>query len=190
MITIIFTLTIGLTALMFVIEKKEGLLDRSWVAGVTTIEIMSAHVTAKLLIMIVQITILIIIANLVFDVTMKGSNFISALILLLQGFCGMSYGLAISSAAEDETSVLQIAIGSVFPSLLLSGIIWPLEGMPSWVRFISNFSPLTHAAEAMRCVSSRGWGFGYFPVWFGILTVIGWSFLFDVVALIIFNASQ
>lgn len=70
MVTVMFTLSIGLTSLMFVIEKKEGLLDRSLVAGVSTIEIMSAHVTAKLLIMIVQIGLLIIIANFVFQVTL------------------------------------------------------------------------------------------------------------------------
>ncbi len=69
MVTIIFTLTIGLTGLMFVIEKKDGLLDRSWVAGVSTTEIMFAHVTAKLVIMIVQIVFLMIISNFVFDVS-------------------------------------------------------------------------------------------------------------------------
>ena len=40
MVTVMFTLSIGLTALMFVMEKKEGLFDRSLVAGVSTIEIM------------------------------------------------------------------------------------------------------------------------------------------------------
>jgi hypothetical protein len=68
MVTIIFTLTIGLTGLMFVLEKKDGLLDRSWVAGVSTAEIMMAHITAKLAIMFVQILFLMIISNFVFDV--------------------------------------------------------------------------------------------------------------------------
>jgi ABC-type multidrug transport system permease subunit len=90
---------------------------------------------------------------------MKGgflSVLLSSLLLLLQGYCGMSYGLAISAGADDETGVLQVAIGSIFPALILSGIIWPLEGMSEWVRVIANFSPLTHSAEAMRSISSRG----------------------------------
>ena len=74
MVTIMFTLAIGLTALMFVHEKKEGLLERNWVAGVTTIEIMIAHITAKLLIMIVQIILLLAITHLVFDVEQKNIN--------------------------------------------------------------------------------------------------------------------
>ncbi len=55
---------------------------------------------------------------------MKGglaSVLLSSLLLLLQGYCGMSYGLAISAGSNDETSVLQIALGTVFPALLLSG---------------------------------------------------------------------
>lgn len=74
MVTIIFTLTIGLTGLMFVIEKKDGLLDRSWVAGVSTTEVMFAHVTAKLVIMIVQILFLMIISNFVFNVNILVNN--------------------------------------------------------------------------------------------------------------------
>jgi ABC-type multidrug transport system permease subunit len=68
MVTIIFILTIGLTALMFVIEKKEGLLDRSWSAGVITIEVMMAHVSAKIFIMTIQTTILILLVSFVFEV--------------------------------------------------------------------------------------------------------------------------
>ncbi|CAF0942665.1 unnamed protein product [Brachionus calyciflorus] len=187
MATIIFTLTIGMTGLMFVIEKKEGLMDRSWVAGINAVEVLSAHIASKIIIMTVQITLLILISTLVFGVNMKGSIFVSALLLLLQGFCGMSFGLACSSLAKDETEVIQITIGSIFPVMLLSGILWPIEGMPDWLRFITNFSPLTHSAEAIRSVASRGWSLGVTTVWFGTITVIGWSALFNLIALLFFN---
>ena len=68
----------------------------------------------------------------------------------------MGYGLLISAFSKDEKDAVDIAIGSIFPSLLISGIIWPIEGMAGWVKVLSNFSPLTHTAEAMRCVFSRG----------------------------------
>jgi hypothetical protein len=44
MISIIFFLAIGLTALIFVVEKKEGLLEHSWIVGVTTVEVNLAHI--------------------------------------------------------------------------------------------------------------------------------------------------
>ncbi len=40
--------------------------------------------------------------------------------------------------------------------LLLKGVIWPVEGMPKVMRFISNFTPLTHSVAAIRCIASRG----------------------------------
>ena len=46
---------------------------------------------------------------------------ISGILLILQGFCGMGYGLFISAVARDEREAVDIAIGSVFPSLLISG---------------------------------------------------------------------
>ncbi len=61
-------MAVGLTALMFVVEKKEGLLERSWIAGVTTIEIMFAHIIVKIFIQFIQIIFLLIFAHLIFKV--------------------------------------------------------------------------------------------------------------------------
>ena len=68
MVSIIFFLAIGLTALIFVVEKKEGLFERSWIAGVTTIEMMIAHVIVKLFIQLFQITLMIVFAYFVYHV--------------------------------------------------------------------------------------------------------------------------
>ena len=92
MVTIIFTLSIGLTALMFVIEKKEGLLERTAVANVNTFELISAHVTVKLIIMVFQTVVLLVIVTFLFELSMKGSIFLAGFLIILQGFCGMSFG--------------------------------------------------------------------------------------------------
>ncbi|CAF3240969.1 unnamed protein product [Rotaria sp. Silwood2] len=186
MISIIFFVAIGLTALIFVVEKKEGLLERSWIAGVTTVEIMLAHIIVKFFIQFIQITLLLIFADYIFKVEIKGSIFLAAAIIFIQGICGMSYGLLISSLCEQEIQVMQVALGSVFPILLSSGIIWPLEGMPSVMLFLSNFTPLTHPVEAMRCIAARGWSFMHFKVWFGFVNASAWSLGFFVIAAIIF----
>lgn len=75
MITIIFSLSIGLTSLLFVVEKKDGLLERSGVAGVTTPEIMIAHVMVKLIVMSAQIVILIAIGTVVFNVNIMKKKY-------------------------------------------------------------------------------------------------------------------
>ncbi|CAF4089811.1 unnamed protein product, partial [Adineta steineri] len=155
MISIIFFLAIGLTALIFVVEKKEGLLERSWIAGVTTVEVMLAHIIVKFFIQFIQIILMIIFADVIFQVKIEGPVILAMALIFLQGICGMSYGLLISAMCEQEVEVMEVALGSVFPILLSSGVIWPAEGMPPIMRFLSNFTPLTHVVEAMRCIVSR-----------------------------------
>ncbi|CAF1454547.1 unnamed protein product [Rotaria sordida] len=186
MISIIFFLAVGLTALIFVVEKKEGLLERSWIAGVTTIEVMFAHIVVKFFIQAIQIILLLVFADVIFKVEIKGSIFLAATLIFLEGLCGMSYGLLISSLCEQETEVMQVALGSVFPVFLVSGVIWPLEGMSPAMRFLSNFSPLTHPIEAMRCIAARGWSIFYFKVWFGFVNASAWSVGFFIIAAILF----
>ena len=54
-LSITYFTAVGLTALSFILERKEGLLDRSWVAGVTATEIMLSHVVAHFVVMAVQV---------------------------------------------------------------------------------------------------------------------------------------
>lgn len=54
-LSITYFMAVGLTALSFIIERKEGLLERSWVAGVTATEVMLAHVAAQFVIMVIQV---------------------------------------------------------------------------------------------------------------------------------------
>ena len=55
-------------------------------------------------------------------------------ITILQGICGMAFGLLVSALCDNEQDAIQLALGSFYPNLLLSGIIWPLEGMPQYLR--------------------------------------------------------
>ena len=56
-LSITYFMAVGLTALSFIIERKEGLLERSWVAGVTATEVMLAHVVAQFAVMVVQVSL-------------------------------------------------------------------------------------------------------------------------------------
>lgn len=110
MISIIFFLAIGLTALIFVVEKKEGLLERSWIAGVTTVEVMLAHIIVKFFIQFIQIILMVVFADVIFEVCfdsemnrcrlkyfvfkveIHGPVIIAMALIFVHGICGMSYG--------------------------------------------------------------------------------------------------
>lgn len=68
-INIAFAMSIGLTALSFVLEKKEGLLDRTWAAGVSPGEVLIGHTITQFCVLLVQLGLLLLFALVVFDVS-------------------------------------------------------------------------------------------------------------------------
>ena len=58
------------------------------------------------------------------------------LLTMLQGICGTTIGLIISAVCETQQDATQIALGIFYPNLILSGIIWPVESMPTALRSV------------------------------------------------------
>ncbi|KAJ3610000.1 hypothetical protein NHX12_022094 [Muraenolepis orangiensis] len=124
-LSITFYLAVGLTALSFVLERKEGLLDRCWVAGVSSLETMLAHLLSQLFVISVQILLMLLFVLLVFKIPNEGSLVLVVALIILQGVTGIAFGLVISAAIDDEQSANQAALGVFYPNLVISGVIWP-----------------------------------------------------------------
>uniref|UniRef100_A0A3P8RB70 ABC transporter domain-containing protein n=1 Tax=Astatotilapia calliptera TaxID=8154 RepID=A0A3P8RB70_ASTCA len=184
-LSITFYLAVGLTALSFVLERKEGLLDRCWVAGVSSLETMLAHLFSQLFVISVQIILLLLMMLLVFKNPNEGSLVLVIILIVLQGVTGISFGLVISSAIDDEQSANQAALGIFYPNLILSGIIWPVECIPYPLRYLSLVLPQTYASEALRCIMYRGWGLSRMMVWRGFAVTLGWNTFFLILATVI-----
>ncbi|KAJ8405118.1 hypothetical protein AAFF_G00330390 [Aldrovandia affinis] len=184
-LSITFYLAVGLTALSFVLERKEGLLDRCWVAGVSSLETMLAHLFSQLFVISIQIILLLLFILLVFKIPNEGSLALVIALIVLQGVTGISFGLVISAAIDDEQSANQAALGIFYPNLILSGIIWPVECIPYPLRYISLALPQTYASEALRCIMYRGWDLSRMMVWRGFAVTLGWNTFFLILATVI-----
>ncbi|XP_045128416.1 ABC transporter G family member 20-like [Portunus trituberculatus] len=183
-LTITYFMAVGLTALSFIIERKEGLLDRSWVSGVQSSEVMLAHLATQMLVMLVQISLILVFMFPVFQLPCKGSMVWVVLLSVLQGFCGMTFGLMTSALSNDENTAIMMALGIFYPLLLLSGIVWPIQGIPVALRYVSYVLPQTYACEAIRAVLYKGWDITYATVYLGYLVTIAWLIIHLVIALI------
>ena len=95
----------------------------------------------------------------------------------------MLYGLVISTVAKEEIHAMQMSLGSFFPVLLLSGVIWPLEAIPSYLRWFSLALPTTWAADCMRSLMLRGWDASHSGVYGAYLVVFGWGLLMLVISI-------
>jgi len=190
LLSIAFLAAVALTALAFVMERKEGLLERSLVAGVSSYEFLFSHVLTQVLVLSVQIFLLLIFTFLVFEIPSVGPFFWVILLTLLQGSCGMAYGLMISALCKEENSATMLALGSFYPNMLLSGTVWPIQAMPEFMRYFSYLLPQTIPIEAMRYILSRGWGPEHLEVALGFGITIVWTTFFLLSAVIIFKVKK
>jgi len=186
------------------------LLDRSWVAGVSPFEILFSHVITQFVVMCGQTTLVLIFMLVVFGVTNNGDLFWVIVLTLLQGMCGMCFGFLISSVCELERNAIQLALGSFYPTLLLSGVIWPIEGMPVVLRsvlkgistirmvfniiisprYISLCLPLTLATSSLRSILTRGWAILESDVYIGYVSTLSWIVGFLVLTLLVLRAKR
>ncbi|KAJ8683422.1 hypothetical protein QAD02_019214 [Eretmocerus hayati] len=184
-LTIVFFLAVALTSSALIIERMEGLLDRSWVAGVTPGEILFSHVITQFVVMCGQTALVLIFMIIVFDVECKGEIGWVIVLTILQGLCGMCFGFVISAICELERNAIQLALGSFYPTLLLSGVIWPVEGMPMILRYVSQGLPLTMATTALRSMLTRGWTIDEPDVYYGFLSTCIWIVVFLSISMIV-----
>ena len=89
---IVFFLAVALTSSALIIERMEGLLDRSWVAGVSPGEILFSHVVTQFVVMCGQTALVLIFMIIVFGVECKGEIGFVIILTILQGLCGMCFG--------------------------------------------------------------------------------------------------
>ena len=87
-----FNLCTGLTGEAFIQERKDGLLHRSWVAGVSPFEIVFAQIATQIFVLIGQTAVALLMTLVVFGISCEGSIGIVIAVTLLQGVAGMCYG--------------------------------------------------------------------------------------------------
>nr|QBM06390.1 ATP-binding cassette sub-family H-like protein 2 [Daphnia magna] len=175
-LAIIYFLALALTTGVFLTERKSGLFDRSLVAGVQMTEYMVAHLVNQLIVLVGQTFFVYLFALIVFNTACHGNFALVVFLTLLQGLCGMSFGLLVSVLCDEETSAIQITLGSNYTNLLLAGMLWPMEAMPTYLRYLSNLTPQTYAIQALRNILGRGWGIERREVYMGIVTSLCWIF--------------
>ncbi len=173
----VFLLTNLLTITGFVQERLAGTLDRLGASPLTEGELVLGYSLAYSLVAMIQAAILITVALLVFGITIVGSIVLAFVIVALLAIASQALGILLSAAARTEAQAVQFIPFLVFPVFLLSGIFWPVEAIPVWLRPLSWGVPTTYAVEGLRSVMIRGWGLDRVGPYILALAVFGVVFL-------------
>ncbi|XP_027200085.2 ABC transporter G family member 20-like [Dermatophagoides pteronyssinus] len=186
-ILIAYYATTALTALSLVLERKDGLLERSLVAGVNSFEFLISHIMTQTIVLSIQEVFMLATTFYIFKVPSRGPMIWVFSLTFFQGVAGVMFGLFISSLCADEVSAAMLGMGSFFPTIMLGGIFWPIQSMPDWMASLAAFLPQTLPVESMRFILSRGWGVEYFEVTLGFIATWGWILVYLVAAAFIFK---
>jgi ABC-2 type transport system permease protein len=106
----------------------------------------------------VQAVVVICIARLLFDLPVTGDLWALLIAMPLYSAAHLILGFAFSALADSQLQAIQGAVFFYLPSMLLSGFMFPFQGMPAWAQSIGETLPLTHFVRATRGVLLRGEG--------------------------------
>ena len=137
-------------AMPLVVERENRVLKRLGATPLRRSTMILSTVVFRLLIAMGQAALIIIVARLVFHVPMMGSWFYLAGMIILGTLTFLSMGYMISAFAKTQETAMPLLMVVQFPMMFLSGIFFPLEMMPGFMRPIMDAMPLTYLGDSFR----------------------------------------
>lgn len=106
LVAIIYTAPLILSAFLVVLERKGGIIERTFVSGATAMEVFLTHLIILVFGLLVQVSLVLAVAHLIFELQIQGPLIEVWIMLYLCGLCGVLIGMLISSISPNETVAL------------------------------------------------------------------------------------
>jgi ABC-2 type transport system permease protein len=147
-----------LGALTLVRERERGSWEALLATPVDALDALIGKLSPYVVIGALQGMVAVGIAELLFDLPVKSGIWALLAAAPVYASANLILGFAFSALAESQMQAMQGAVFFYLPSMLLSGFMFPFQGMPSWARAIGEVLPLTHFVRAARGVLLKGEG--------------------------------
>jgi ABC-2 type transport system permease protein len=159
LIGVILTMTMVLmTGLAMTRERERGTFENLLSTPALPIEVMTGKIVPYILIGLIQVSLILAAALLLFEVPMEGSVWLLYCVVLLFIAANLTLGITFSSIARNQLQAMQMTFFFFLPSMLLSGFMFPFRGMPEWAQWIGSALPLTHFLHLVRGIMLKGNG--------------------------------
>jgi ABC-2 type transport system permease protein len=157
LIGVILTMTMVLfTAVAIVRERERGNLELLINTPVKNVELMVGKIIPYIVIGLIQVTLILLLGVFLFHVPVQGNLADVYLAALTFIAANLTMGLTISTLAKTQFQAMQTTFFFFLPSILLSGFMFPFDGMPRAAQVIAEFLPLTHFVRLIRGIMLRG----------------------------------
>lgn len=157
LIGVILTMTMTIfTGMAIVRERERGNMEMLIATPLSSLELTIGKVLPYIGIGLIQVTLILLLGWWVFQVPVRGSLidvYIAASFYIAATLC---LGIFISTLARTQFQAMQMAFFLFLPQILLSGFMFPYDGMPRLAQWIAEIFPLTHFLRLIRGVMLRG----------------------------------
>jgi ABC-2 type transport system permease protein len=137
-------------------EREVGTLDGMMVAPINRLSVILGKTLAQMARGILQGTLILVLATILFGVTVHGNILLVFALLLLGVFSFVGLGVVLTSFAKEQETAVMLMTTIMFPMMFLSGVFFPIEQMPWFMQAISKVLPLTYVADTLRKVMVLG----------------------------------
>jgi ABC-2 type transport system permease protein len=153
-------------------QREKLILKRLNATPLSRGTLVASNVLTRLIIAVVQTLIIVGLGMVLFGVSVVGSPLVAAALVVLGAMTFLSIGYLIASYARTEDTANSLASVVQFPLMFLSGIFFPIDFMPEWLRPVAAVMPLTYLGDALRQVMVGG--AAYAPLGVDVLVLGGW----------------
>ncbi|RUO59546.1 ABC transporter permease [Pseudidiomarina insulisalsae] len=144
------------TAIAIVRERERGNLELLITTPVSPAELMLGKIIPYIIIGLIQVTLIVWVSQWLFDVPVRGQLLDLYLVSWFFIMASLALGLTVSTFAQTQFQAIQLTVFTFLPSILLSGFMFPFEGMPRLAQWLGELIPLTHFVRMSRGVLLRG----------------------------------
>ncbi len=155
---LLLVITTIMPSLAIVKEREQGTLEQLIVTPIRPVELILGKLIPFAIIGLVEITVVVTFGWILFGVVPRGSL---GLLFALSGLFllnTLGLGLLVSTVSRTQQQVLMTIFAFLFPSIILSGFVFPIASMPGWIQVITYAVPLRYFLEIVRGIYLRGVG--------------------------------
>ena len=175
-----------MTSVSIVREKERGTMEVLLVSPIRPLLIIVAKVVPYLLLALLILAVILLMSANVLDVPLQGGLGWIVIVSLIYILLALSLGLLISNIAQTQfVALLVSAMVLLLPTVMLSGMLFPVESMPTILQWVSAIIPPRYYIDVMRKLMIMGVGIQ--EVWQEVLVLIGMTALLLTISLAKFN---
>jgi ABC-2 type transport system permease protein len=171
----VFFFVFLLTCVFFLRERSLGTMERLLATPINRLEIVLGYMLGLGVFALLQSAVVLFFTVYALDIDHAGSLLVVFIVEVILTMVAANMGILASTFASNEFQVVQFIPLFVVPQMLLSGTIWAIEEMPSWLQPPAWLMPMTYANKALRTVMIQGQGLG--TIWGELLILVGFAVL-------------